>query len=52
MSANTPVSKIDFESQLQRLRQRFEQQTMLGKVVHHNSLIAKQTAVKEIFTKE
>ena len=28
-----PASKIDFEHQLQRLRQGFEQQTMSGKVV-------------------
>ena len=33
MSANTPVSKIDFKRQLQRLRQGFEQQSMLGNVV-------------------
>lgn len=33
MSANTPASKIDFKHQLQRLRQGFEQQTMMGKVV-------------------
>ena len=33
MSTNTPASKIDFKHQLQRLRQGFEQQTMLGKVV-------------------
>lgn len=33
MSANTPASKIDFKRQLQRLRQGFEQQTMMGRVV-------------------
>ncbi len=33
ISINTPASKIDFKRQLQRLRQGFEQQTMLGKVV-------------------
>jgi len=29
----TPAAKIDFERQLQRLRQGFEQQTTPGKVV-------------------
>ena len=29
----TPASKIDFKHRLQRLRQGFEQQTMMGKVV-------------------
>jgi len=33
MSANTPASKIDFKHQLQRLRQGFKQQIIVGKVV-------------------